>query len=93
MKLAEDIEETWWWLWASVVNPPVEFTSDYGTENGVEQWTRRQCWSVFKPMWVYFIFAKQLECGCVRRWWGTKSIFCMKHGWEEATKPWITKSP
>jgi hypothetical protein len=68
--------------WELVRNPPLEFVDD--DDIVVDSWqaSRRERWELMKPHWWYTTFARELSCGCTRRWWGTVTLYdasCQKH--------------
>lgn len=58
-------------------NPPIEFPQDDGTIE-VEYWPRKKTWALMKPIWWYHVLSRELECGCVRRWWGTMVLYAWR---------------
>jgi hypothetical protein len=66
-----------------IFNPPLEAVDDDGQVIEYIQVDRRARLELMKPHWWYTIFARKLPCGCVRRWWGTFTLYvhdCPQHG-------------
>jgi hypothetical protein len=72
-------------LWDLVRNPPLEFVDFVDDEETVVDRftvTRRERLEIMKPHWWYTTLARELPCGCTRRWWGRFTLYnaaCQKH--------------
>jgi hypothetical protein len=49
-------------------NPPMEWEDpDTGQVVEVDRFSRRQRWTITRPLWWYTLGARKLDCGCTRR--------------------------
>jgi hypothetical protein len=67
-------------------NPPLEFDDDDGAVCDRFRVSRRERLEIMRPHWTYTILARELACGCTRRWWRTITLYnaaCPRHGIED----------
>jgi hypothetical protein len=62
-----------------VSNPPVTFEDGEGYLSAPENWSRRDQFHTFKPLWWHYALTKDDGCGCRRRFGLWYTVHCWEH--------------